>query len=759
MLLPVFEELKRRNVFRVGIAYAVTAWLLLQLGDIVVDAIDAPGWVMKSLLALLIIGFPVALLFAWAFEVTPEGIKRESEVDRSASITRVTRKKLDVAIMAVLVLALGYFVFDKFVVRPVAEPPSAAVAAGSSGSTKASSAGDTAAPPPSSMAAAAPPEKSIAVLPFVNLSSDPEQEYFSDGISEELLNVMAQFPGLRVAARTSSFQFKDRNQDIGEIARLLKVRHVLEGSVRKAGNQLRISAQLIDAENGYNLWSKTYERELNDVFAIQDEISTAIGEALRIELALAPDTAATGLPRVAESGNTAAYEAFLKGRHLINQRGRRSITEGVGELERAVRLDPEYAPAHAWLAIGTALLLNSPTSYGEYTLSQMLELAMPHLEAALELDPGLAEAHGARGLVELGRGDFPAVIEATTRALEINPIYVDAMNWRNIALQSYGDWKGAIEQLRKVVEVDPLSIIGRLNYVSFLAATEPNATEAMARGLIEQSPWAGYVSMSRVYAFGRQDFSESLYWALKAYRESPLDDLSNRGLIFLFSFVGEYDEARRISDLSAYLVDMISGDVESSLGDLERRAMTDPENPEAQLRLANAYHLSGRLEEAQRLYLMARDRTPSRVVVGGDDGALSHARMVWGLMQTGETALAAEAAADLRADIGKLTEAGIETDWDLAALAMISNAEGDEASALSWLRKSYDRGLRDARVFQEPAMASLGANPELLSIRAEINRSLEQEHAEMLQLICFENPIPETWQPLQETCAGVVSRT
>ena len=749
--MPLFEELKRRNVFRVGIAYAVTAWLLLQMGDIFVDALEAPGWVMKGLMVVLLVGFPIALLFAWAFEVTPEGIKRESEVDRSQSITQVTRRKLDTAIIVVLAVALGYFVYDKFMPAPDAQPalPSSAAVEVQEQAPDGQPAADT---------PAAPPDKSIAVLPFVNLSSDPEQEFFSDGISEELLNVLAQFPGLRVAARTSSFQFKGQNQDIGEIARLLKVKHVLEGSVRKAGNRLRITAQLIEADSGYHLWSETYDRELDDVFAIQDEISAAISEALRIELALGPGAPAAGLPKVAESDNTAAYEAFLKGRHLINQRGRRNINLGVEELERAVRLDPEYAPAHAWLAIGIALLLNSPTSYGEYSLAEMLELATPHLERALALDPGLAEAHGAEGLIKLGMADYPGAVEATSHALEINPVYVDAMNWRNIALQAYGNWDAAMDQLRLVIEVDPLSIIGRLNYVSFLAESEPEVTEAMARGLMEQSPWAGYVSMSRVYAFAHQDFSQALYWALKAYRESPLDELSNRGVVFLFAFVGEFDEARRISDQSSYVVDLFEGQAETAVTDLERRASADPDNPEAQLRLANAYHLAGRLEEAQRLYLLARQHSPNGVIVGGDDGTIAHARMVWGLVQTGQTELANQAAEDLRADIQRLGDAGIASDWDFAAVAMLFSAEGDEAAALEWLRKAYENGLRDPRVFREPALAKLASNPEFLSIKAEVNQWLEVEHAQILELICLDNPIPDTWKPLDRTCLGVSSR-
>ncbi len=275
--MSLFEELKRRNVFRVGIAYGVVAWLVLQVADIVLETLAAPDWTMKALLALLLIGFPVALLFAWAFEVTPEGIKRESEVDRSHSITHQTGRKLDRTIIAVLVIAVGYFAVDKFFLRPEA--------ATVSGPDVAVSEANPAVPAesePHVTAAGAAPEKSIAVLPFVNLSSDPEQEFFSDGISEELLNVLAQYPDLRVAARTSSFQFKGQNKDVGEIAKLLKVKHILEGSVRKAGNQLRITAQLIEAENGYHLWSQTYDRTLEDVFAIQDVFSAVFGEALRV---------------------------------------------------------------------------------------------------------------------------------------------------------------------------------------------------------------------------------------------------------------------------------------------------------------------------------------------------------------------------------------------------------------------------------------------------------------------------------------------
>ena len=270
----LIQELKRRNVIRVAVAYAVSAWLLIQVSDTVFPMLKLPEWTATFVAVLLIIGFPIALIFAWAYELTPEGIKLEKHVVRDESISHLTGRKLDFAVIATLVVALGYFAFDKFVLDPSrdAELMQTTAEVVIEQATETGKSGI--------------PDKSIAVLPFVNMSSDPEQEYFSDGISEELLNVLAKIPGLRVAARTSSFQFKGENRDIIDIGQQLNVALVLEGSVRKAGLQIRITAQLIDARNGFHLWSETYDRELENIFAVQDEISAAIVGALKEHLGL-----------------------------------------------------------------------------------------------------------------------------------------------------------------------------------------------------------------------------------------------------------------------------------------------------------------------------------------------------------------------------------------------------------------------------------------------------------------------------------------
>jgi TolB-like protein len=296
--MSFFTELKRRNVFKVAAAYIIVGWLIMQAGDTLAPALHLPEWVNSLLAYFLILGFPLALFFAWAYEMTPDGIKKEKEVDRTQSVTHVTGQKLNYTIIALLVAALGYFVFDKFVLQPQKTAES----------TMALEQADT---------AKASDERSIAVLPFVDMSANSDNEYFSDGLSEELLNILAKIKELRVAGRTSSFAFKGKNEDLRIIGEKLNVNSILEGSVRKDDqrNRVRITAQLINVEDGYHLWSETYDRDLNDIFAIQDEIAHKVAMALRITL-LGEDEAR--LEQVA-STEINAYDLYLKGLQGVNE--------------------------------------------------------------------------------------------------------------------------------------------------------------------------------------------------------------------------------------------------------------------------------------------------------------------------------------------------------------------------------------------------------------------------------------------------------
>lgn len=421
-----FEELKRRNVFRIGVAYAVVSWVVLQIIDVISPIFELPVWAPKLVFVILAVGAVPALIFAWAFEITPEGLKKEADVDRSTSIVGATGRKLNYVVVAALVLAVALLLVERQSTDAADEPNAAADVVADPGAAK-----------------------SIAVLPFVNMSSDLEQEYFSDGITEEILNSLAAVKELKVAGRTSSFAFKGKNDDLRLIGDALGVSHILEGSVRKSGEQVRITAQLIQADNGFHLWSETYDRELIDVFAIQEEISQEILKQLKFQLL--SDTAV-----VAEADRTSpkAYELFLRARQRIYSRIGSEIELAVKELDDVINLDPQYAPAYAQRGVATMLL--SEAQYGSLPAKEATRRGKRFVDQALALNSNLADGWAARGLY---LSDDPAnaeeAIDSLMKALEINPNLIDASNWLNNTLRDVGDMSGALEVISELVERDP----------------------------------------------------------------------------------------------------------------------------------------------------------------------------------------------------------------------------------------------------------------------------------------------------------------
>jgi TolB-like protein/tetratricopeptide (TPR) repeat protein len=427
--LKIYTELSRRNVFRVGIAYAVASWVLLQIVDVISPIFELPAWAPKLIFVILAIGLVPALIFAWAFEMTPEGLKKESEVDRTTSMVGTTGRKLNFVITGFLVLAVALLLVERQL-KPVvvAEPE----------------------PAPEVVVQEVPAIKSIAVLPFVNMSSDAEQEFFSDGITEEILNSLASVKELKVAGRTSSFAFKGQNQDLRHIGDALGVNHILEGSVRKAGAQVRITAQLIQVDNGFHLWSETYDRELTDVFAIQDEIANEILKQLRSKL-LTEDVV------VAEAKRTTpeVYELYLQAKQRIYTRIRDEIETAVDELDEAIQLDGEYAPVFAQRGIATLLL--SDQQYGSIPNDESARRAKRYIDQSLRLNPNLAEGLAGLGLYHSnGPQNTDASIDALVKALAINPNLIDASNWLQISLREAGDLLSAMEIIEDVIERDPL---------------------------------------------------------------------------------------------------------------------------------------------------------------------------------------------------------------------------------------------------------------------------------------------------------------
>jgi len=441
--MSLLNELKRRNVFRVAIGYAITAWLLLQVVDLVLDNVHAPDWVMQVFMLAIAIGFPLALFFAWAFELTPEGVKRESQVDRSQSITAQTGRKLDRSIMIVMALALAYLAYDKFLSPTPDTLPASTASIGETTETPAEA---------ESSPASGTAEKSVAVLPFVNMSDDAENEYFSDGISEELLNVLVRVKGLRVPSRTSSFTFKGSDKKLAEIGEELQVDHILEGSVRKSGDRIRVTAQLVDVHTDTHLWSETYTRQLDDIFAVQDEIARAIVSAL--EVTLTGDDQAPIQSR--STSNVEAYNKYLLGRHLWNQRTPASLLASVEPLKEAIELDPQYG--RAWEALADSYVLIP--EYGSGSIRQYIPLAHSAIENALIIDPDSARALTTSAYIKFMYDyDFEGARSEFMQAIDIDPDYATAHQWYGEMLAAQGNLDAALHQLELARMADPLAQI------------------------------------------------------------------------------------------------------------------------------------------------------------------------------------------------------------------------------------------------------------------------------------------------------------
>jgi len=399
--MSLYHELKRRNVFRVAIAYLALAWVLTEVAGTLFPAFGIPDWGFRFVVIIFALGFVPALIISWAYELTPEGLKREKDVVRDASITHFTAKRLDGITIGLIVVALAFILADRLWLSPRLADQSAAQAEVVTGNVQISG--------PDSVESQYPPN-SIAVLPFINMSDDTANEYFSDGISEELLNLLAKIPELRVISRSSAFSFKGKDFDIPTIAAQLKVAHVLEGSVRKAGNQVRITTQLIDVYSDTHLWSETYDRTLDDIFAIQDEIAASVVEQLKITL--------LGKPPKAEQYDPEAYALMLQARHLIKQNNVKASEQSHALLKRALTIDPNIP--RAWFQLSHNY--QNSVSLGLRSMDEAYALSLDALHKAIAINPEYGDAVGDLGWVEMVyRGDLGAAAMYYKRALSMDP--------------------------------------------------------------------------------------------------------------------------------------------------------------------------------------------------------------------------------------------------------------------------------------------------------------------------------------------------
>ncbi|MCH8916827.1 MAG: hypothetical protein IIC52_02125 [Proteobacteria bacterium] len=690
--MSFFAELKRRNVFRVGIAYAVATWVLLQVMDIITPILDLPEWAPKLIFVFLAVGLVPALILAWAFELTPEGLKKEKDVDRSASITNVTGRKLDYAIIAALLVAVGMLVADRYAVDP--EP-----------------------------AVAASVTKSIAVLPFVNMSSDPEQEFFSDGITEEILNALASVKELKVAGRTSSFAFKGRNEDLRKIGAMLGVEHILEGSVRKVGTTVRITAQLIQVADGFHMWSATYERELTDIFAIQDEIATEILKQLKAQLL---DEVIEDL--TSQRTDPEVYELYLLAKQRLYNRTRATIESAVTLLDKAIEKDSNYAPAYAQRAIATLLL--SDQSYGTIPHLEAAAQAKLFIDRALELDPQLAEGWASLGLYHNRRTtEHEQAIDALTKALSINPNLIDASNWLQLTLASSGDPLAAMHILEDMTEKDPLHRPAFDNAVRtfnmFGRADKARALIGRFREYEPNSPMVLVAEATTNFFVGKS--AEGLRLATKAYELAPTDSVNH--MTFTFGLLQTHQPDR----MAAEGFDFLRVDALDVLG-RRNEAFELAYQLASEGFIGNLFALLNRADRSQELVDYLEERW-----TGLDAFATAHPHddFGYGVMmdiafaysRTGNAERFEDALLLVENAMSTLASQGIDNMVNMAQNATYLALAGREEEAITQMEEAVERGLlgNPALDWTQPIFASMADNPRFIALRTLIADKVNEQ--------------------------------
>jgi TolB-like protein/Tfp pilus assembly protein PilF len=532
-----FAELKRRNVYKVAVAYIVAGWALSQGIAQVFPVFDIPNWAIRLIVLLIIIGLPIALILAWAFELTPEGIKRTDAADAVGQHSRGHTWIYIVVIAAAF--SIGLFFLGRY----------------SAGNKTASPAGIS--------------NKSIAVLPFDNLSRDPDNAYFAEGVQDEILTRLAKVADLKVISRTSTQHFKSAPENLPEIAKQLGVTNSLEGSVQKAADQVRVNVQLINAMTDAHVWADTYDRKLTDIFAVESEIAKAIAETLQAKLTGAEKSSIAKAP----TANSEAYELYLKGRFFWNKRTGTDLRKAIEYFDQAIAKDPNYALAYVGLADSYLLL----SSYAAVSPGESLPPARSALKKALELDDSLAEAHASSGLLATLELDLHRALDELKRAVELKPNYATAHHWLALAHLTLAQFDSAISEAKRAIELDPLSLVinADTSWIYFSARRYDEA-EAQVRKTLEIGPqfFLAHYYLGEVLQFkGR--LSEAIAEFQKAF-ELNNDPYSLAMLGQAYARNGQKDEAQKIlarlneEAKSHYVAPYALALVQIALGDKDR---------------------------------------------------------------------------------------------------------------------------------------------------------------------------------------------
>ena len=733
--MSFISELSRRNVWRAAAAYVVTAWLVIQVVETIFPAFGFGDVAIRVVVILFAIGFIPAMVLAWVFEWTPEGFRRESEVDDTAPSSIATARRMDRMIMVILALGLAYFAVDKFVFDPARDEARVQQAAREAARVARSEAlvdsyGD----------------RSIAVLPFVNMSADADNEYFSDGISEELLNLLAKIPTLRVISRSSSFTFKGKDIDIPEIAAQLSVAFILEGSVRKAGERVRITAQLIEAHSDTHVWSETYDRTLDDIFAIQDEISSAIVAELRPRMGLDVEQ----VPVVTATTSNEAHDAYLRGQFLFRQR---DIEGAVAVFREAVDLDPNYAPAQAGLALGYRFT----SMYEGSDRDEAIAKAMPHARRAIELDPELPEAHAAMGYALLDPETYEQTIEHFRMAVQLNPNYADALIWLGQQVENTGEFAEAFELYERALMVDPLSSVAKINVIgSLIMRNRLDEARAENQKLKTLKPaWYQMFEIDFIAAGG--NWAEAALAALHTWSADNWSFESEEALTLLgeiqvfLAAMGFPEDAMPLREEHVY------HGVYRTLG-RSSRIVELYENGSGDMRTRHDYALALAATEDY-------ERALPELEADWEDWVKRTIISPWFTeyhalaLQTARFAVGGETdSSDLIEAmdqyVSRRAEAGIvggNLSWDVSFQAgVLKWLEGKYDEAITLIREAVERGYI---VYPNEAyLQDLYDHPGFAEILEIQRQRQESERGKFLSVVCKDNPYAELWSPPEGSC-------
>jgi TolB-like protein/Tfp pilus assembly protein PilF len=722
-LSAVLTELNRRKVLRTVGAYAVAVFVVLQLMDAAVEPLRLPDWLPTLVVIVLILGFPLVFILAWHFDITSEGVKKTHAV---SLLTRAQNTMLfSMMMLGMIGLGFGFYSYysnvftisDAGGIQTVASQQREFVA----------------------------PQNSIAVLPFADLSEDSSQGYFSDGIAEEILNVLAKVSGLHVAARTSSFAFRAPDKDIREIGRLLNVSTVLEGSIRKSGDRIRLTAQLINVEDGYHIWSNSYDRELDDVFAIQDEVASAIATALVDSF--------DGLKQqpASRTRDLAAFEAYRTGRLHWWRRSPDELQKAITLFAEALEHDPAYAPAYAAMADSWLLL----AMYGNLTNMKATERAMPMIEKALEIDPESSEAFAALGLARWQIGQLDAAESALRQAIKLNDDYIPAYLWLGGLLGEIGRLPEQSQVLQQAMVLDPLNELLAINVAGNLSAQgDYQAAMDLLKELVALRPdSATLLRIMAGYAMKGGDLVAGWQYASQSYDLEPESPVVIETLAGAWESVGVMDKAE---SLLREGLDLASDNFSLQTtyfflllkqGRLEKaeRLLTEQYGPSIEdlpEQLQQRYYF-----QKGMISLLTGDSEGVRVnlenaVSDDSEQAWNSEQIMYATIlsklyrdagndELAEKRLASAERAVRRARINGVDDAGIYyTESSIHAL------RGRSEAALEKLQEAYDRGFRGVWMLEiDLRLESLYSEPRFVAIKHQIEKDIVQARTEVESLM------------------------